>query len=271
MVNYSIFDFCHRSLGNKLLFWKFLILTGYRTRDVNNNAYYLAPGLIVFPAGALGVVMDLESKTQRFFQGRHKEDVTAITVHPSKRLVATGDIVSTNDGTYIYIWDPKTPEDAHRQVQIRVGEKKLAKGVADLQFSPCGKYLVAATMDDDHHVYVYDWQKAGKLIAKEKGHTDAVRTRQFCPTNLGGVVLKRYAFFMVDIWYHIQSQIKLRICHLRCETLEILEIRHPGWEVKGRPWSIWIQKGSIHYLLYLLAQWYICYWYTWWRVAILEW
>ncbi|KAJ3417480.1 Echinoderm microtubule-associated protein-like 5 [Chytridiales sp. JEL 0842] len=173
---------------------------GYRMRDVNNNAYYLAPGLIVFPAGAVGVVMDIEKNTQRFFQGRHKEDITAITVHPSKRLVATGDIVSVADGCYIYIWDPKTPEDTHRQVQIRVGEKKLAKGISDLQFSPDGKYLCATAMDDEHTVYVYDWQKAGKLIAKDKGHTDDIFGITFNPKNstefvtFGVKHLKRWAF-----------------------------------------------------------------------------
>ena len=143
-------------------------------RDVNNNSFYLAPGQIVFPAGSVGVIMDIENNTQSFFQGRHKEDISALTVHPTKRLVATGDIVCQTDGCYIYIWDPATPEDTHRQIQIRVGDKKLARGVADLQFSPCGKYLVAVAMDDNHHVYFYDWQKAGKLIAKEKGHSDAV-------------------------------------------------------------------------------------------------
>ncbi|KAJ3103386.1 Echinoderm microtubule-associated protein-like 5 [Phlyctochytrium planicorne] len=156
---------------------------GYRMRDVNNNAYYLQPGVIVFPAGSVGVVMDIKSNKQRFFQGRHKEDVTAITVHPSKKLVATGDVVSHNDGTYIYIWDPRNPEDSQRQVQIRVGEKKLAKGIADLQFSPDGRYLVAAAMDDDHMVYFYDWQKAGKLVAKEKGHTDSIFGITFNPKN----------------------------------------------------------------------------------------
>ncbi|KAJ3220078.1 Echinoderm microtubule-associated protein-like 5 [Dinochytrium kinnereticum] len=135
--------------------------------------YVHAPGVITFPAGSVGVVMDIKSNRQRFFQGRHKEDVTAITIHPSKRLVATGDIVSHNNGTFIYIWDPQSPEDTSRQVQIRVGEKKLARGIADLQFSPDGEYLVATGMDDDHTVYLYEWKKGGKLIGKEKGHTDA--------------------------------------------------------------------------------------------------
>ncbi|KAJ3195463.1 Echinoderm microtubule-associated protein-like 5 [Irineochytrium annulatum] len=154
-------------------------------RDVNNNAFYLGPDLIVFPAGSVGVVMDISNNTQRFFQGRHKEDITAICVHPTKKLVATGDVVTHNDGAYIYIWDPRNPEDTHRQVQIRVGDKKLAKGICDLEFSPDGKYLVATAMDDSHMVYFYDWKNAGKLIAKEKGHSDAIFGITFNPKASG--------------------------------------------------------------------------------------
>jgi WD40 repeat protein len=149
-------------------------------RDVKNNAFYLEPGVIAFTAGTLGVVMNIEKNIQRFFQGRHKEEVTAMTVHPSKRLIATGDIVSHSDGAYIYIWDPKTPEDTHRQVQIRVADKKLAKGVSDLKFSPDGKYLVAAAMDNDHTIYLYDWKNAGKMITRDKGHTDSVSKLHKC-------------------------------------------------------------------------------------------
>ena len=159
------------NIGKIILQLKLGSNIGYRTREVKNNAFYLAPGLIVFPAGALG----------RFFQGRHKEEVTAITVHPSKRFVATGDIVSHSDGAYIYIWDPISPEDLQSQVQIRVGDKKLARGVSDLKFSPDGIYLVSSAMDDDHTIFFYDWKNAGKVIAKEKGHTDSVSNIRIPP------------------------------------------------------------------------------------------
>ncbi|KAJ3327661.1 Echinoderm microtubule-associated protein-like 5 [Blyttiomyces sp. JEL0837] len=162
-------------------------------------------GAIVAPSNAPPMKGDLPQEElvleYRFFQGRHKEDITAICVHPSKRLVATGDVVSHNDGTYIYIWDPKAPEDTHRQVQIRVGDKKLARGVSDLEFSPDGKYLVATAMDDDHYVYFYDWQKAGKLIAKEKGHTDSIFGITFNPKNSGEFVtfgVKHLKFWTFD-------------------------------------------------------------------------
>ncbi|KAJ3387109.1 Echinoderm microtubule-associated protein-like 5, partial [Chytriomyces hyalinus] len=146
----------------------------YRSKDVSNNAYYLNENTIIFPAGSIGVVMCLKTNTQRFFQGRHKQEISALCIHPSKKLVATGDAISTSESCYIYVWDPKEPEDVQRMVQIRVGDRKLAGGIIDAQFSSCGKFLAAVSMDVNHHVYVYNWQKAGKLIAKESGHKHVI-------------------------------------------------------------------------------------------------
>ncbi|KAI8847371.1 hypothetical protein BC829DRAFT_396745 [Chytridium lagenaria] len=163
---------------------------GYRMRDVNNNAYYLAPGIITFPAGSVGVVMDIRSNKQRFFQGRHKEDVTAITVHPLKEVVATGDI------------------DTSRQISIRVGEKKLAKGIADLQFSPDGEYLVAVAMDTDHTVYLYEWKKGGKLLATQKGNQNEIFGITFNPRN--PLEFVTYGVKHLTIWTYDPTSKKLK-------------------------------------------------------------
>ncbi|KAI9318266.1 quinon protein alcohol dehydrogenase-like superfamily [Obelidium mucronatum] len=146
----------------------------YRTRDVSNNAFYLTEDLIVFPAASVGVVMDLKLGTQRFFQGRHTQEIATLSVHPSKRLIVTGDTISNGDATYLYIWDPKAPEDVQRQVQIRVGDKKIAKGVADVCFSTCGKLVIAVSMDENHTVHVYNWQKAGKQLTTAAGHSNTI-------------------------------------------------------------------------------------------------
>ncbi|KAJ1533578.1 hypothetical protein HK096_005083, partial [Nowakowskiella sp. JEL0078] len=106
--------------------------------------------IYVYSAGAVGVVHDIKSNKQKFFRGRHREDVVSVAVHPSGKLIATGDIVCHDDGCYVYMWDPFAPEDEKRQIQIRIGEKKLGKGVADVEFSPDGKWLIAVGMDADH-------------------------------------------------------------------------------------------------------------------------
>jgi len=51
----------------------------------------LKNGNIVYHAAALGIVLDLASNTQRFFN-QHIDDITAMDVHPNGVLVATGEV-----------------------------------------------------------------------------------------------------------------------------------------------------------------------------------
>ncbi|KAJ3114413.1 Echinoderm microtubule-associated protein-like 5 [Phlyctochytrium bullatum] len=172
---------------------------GFRMRDVNNTAFYVSPGTIAFPAGSLGVVMNVSANTQQFFQNHHKEDVTAIAVHPSKKYIATGDIVSHAAGTYIYVWEVANPSKAP-VAKIHVGEKP-ARGVADLEFSNDGKYLIASLMDNDHTVRVYEWQKGDKPVAQDKGSTDDIFGITFNPKSANEFVtygVKHLKYWTID-------------------------------------------------------------------------
>lgn len=128
----------------------------------------------MFPAGSVGVVHDIKANTQKFFHGRHKEDITALAIHPDGKFAATGDVVTHDDGCFVYIWDTTNQNETSSQVQLRIGEKKLARGVADVEFSPDGRYLTVVAMDADHMIYIYDWKRSNKPIAQEKGHNDSV-------------------------------------------------------------------------------------------------
>lgn len=133
---------------------------GYRTRDSRNNLYYTKSGKIVYPAGTVGIVHDTKTNTQRFFHGSHKEDITALAMHPNGRTVATGDVVTHDDGCYVFIWDSEAPEDKSKTIQLRIGDKKLGRGVADTEFSGDGKYLTVIAMDADHTVRREDeWRR----------------------------------------------------------------------------------------------------------------
>jgi WD40 repeat protein len=148
-------------------------LKGYRTKNSRNNIFYTSDGSIVFPAGSLGIVQDIQANKQKFFHSKHKEDINAVALHPNGRTVATGDLVTHEDSCFVYLWDSITPQD--EPIKIRIGEKKLAKGVADIAFSHDGKYLVVVAMDSDHMVYLYDLQKStNKPIVSSTGHNDEV-------------------------------------------------------------------------------------------------
>ncbi|KAI8853652.1 WD40-repeat-containing domain protein [Chytridium lagenaria] len=126
---------------------------GFRTRDVSNTAFYLSPTTITFPAGSLAVVHTLPTLTQTFFRSHHKEDVTAIAVHPTKKYVATGDIASrTLVCTFI----------SGRPLALKRDLSRVSF------FRRMGKFLVAVLMDNEHSVCVYEWNKGEKAVAMDK-------------------------------------------------------------------------------------------------------
>jgi len=61
----------------------------------------------VFTTAALGVVLDKNKNTQRFFN-LHQDDVVSLAIHhPNKDIVATGQIAKIID---IFIWKASTME-----------------------------------------------------------------------------------------------------------------------------------------------------------------
>ena len=122
---------------------------GYRCHDTRNNLRYTSDGEFVYHTAAVGIVYNKEEHHQRFFN-EHFDDITALAIHPNRKIVATGEI-----GPYplISIWDT---EENKALVRIR---EPLTKGINHLAFSRDGKYLVATAADDCHNVAVFDWEK----------------------------------------------------------------------------------------------------------------
>lgn len=63
----------------------------YRAYDCRSNLFYLRSGEIVYHVAAAGIVYHREKHTQRFYLG-HTDDILALAVHPTKDLVATGQV-----------------------------------------------------------------------------------------------------------------------------------------------------------------------------------
>lgn len=62
-------------------------------------------------SAGLGVVMNMKKGDQHFFD-QHIEDVVSLAVHPSNKIVATGQKAAKGKGKLIdlYIWDVETKE-----------------------------------------------------------------------------------------------------------------------------------------------------------------
>lgn len=117
----------------------------------------------MYPAAALVITMDPETRAQTFFTG-HNDDVVSLTQHPKDpNIVATGQIATVENGRSappsICIHNTVTRE------QWKI-ENAGVRAITALAFSPCGNYLATATCDDKLTVTVWDWKvKGGKQIA----------------------------------------------------------------------------------------------------------
>lgn len=61
-------------------------------RDCRNNIRFLKNGNIVYHAAAVGIVLDQNNNTQKFFN-KHTDDITAFDLHPDDETVATGEVI----------------------------------------------------------------------------------------------------------------------------------------------------------------------------------
>lgn len=140
---------------------------GYSSLYTRQNLFYTAnPSKIVYPASAVGVVLDTSTNSQRFFGAGslatvngHSDTISALTIHPNRDLVASGDLAPIPK---ISIW--------HSSDLSLVKEFRLncsANGVACMAFSPSGRLLAACDLHNEHYVRVYDWA-VGALVGEDK-------------------------------------------------------------------------------------------------------
>ena len=88
---------------------------GYRGYDCRDNLFYSSKGEIIYHIAALGIVYDKFGKKQRFY-AKHTDDILCLDVHPSRLIVATGQIGAIPS---IHIWDTETMETLSI-IQVRI-------------------------------------------------------------------------------------------------------------------------------------------------------
>lgn len=162
---------------------------GYRTKDTRNNLAYLSDKIVAYHAGAMGIIMNLETKVQTYFTG-HKQDILAFAIDSSRKMIATGEISTGEATATICIWDKECRE------MMRF--EGLNKGVNVLSFSPNGTKLIAVTMDESHTIHIFDL-KEKKLVASKAG--DNYKILDACFKNEKDFVtvgIKHYKYWMVN-------------------------------------------------------------------------
>jgi len=136
---------------------------GVRAQTSRGNVRYVQDearpdrlDLIVYPVARLGVVFEISTRRQRFYQG-HCAEVTCLALNPSGRIVATAD-----KSSMIHIWDALTLEclDTFRGI--------VKQGIQHIAFAPNGESLVTVGLDLDHTVCIHE-TSSGELISSAKG------------------------------------------------------------------------------------------------------
>ena len=79
---------------------------GYRSANCRSNIHLTDSGELVYFSAAVGIVQNLNAKTnpsQRFFLG-HDGDIISSCLHPNKTTIATGQMGKT---AQICVWDTR--------------------------------------------------------------------------------------------------------------------------------------------------------------------
>jgi microtubule-associated protein-like 6 len=136
---------------------------GFNAQRMRNNVRYTASGKIVYPAASLTVVYDKAEKLQKFNLD-HTDTVLAMAVHPTGKLIATGEAGRVPK---VVVWDA----DTQQTVSTMRGFHQC--GVAYITFSANGNNLIMVGMDRYHTTTVHDW-RTQQLLASAPGTEERV-------------------------------------------------------------------------------------------------
>jgi len=137
---------------------------GFTADRSRQSLMYSPDGDALFFAGSIAVIMNQKRRTQRYYFD-HACTVTAMAVHRPTGMVATGDQAELPS---IRVWDAST------LATIAVIDGFHRRGIAHLQFSPSGQFLVSVGQDRFHSIAVYEWRS--KYIVS---HTMGLQMKSF--------------------------------------------------------------------------------------------
>lgn len=129
---------------------------GYNGHCSRQNLYYNSKGEIVYPAGSVCVVYNIQLSTQQYFIS-HTDIILCLKLfhdHDGKTIVATGEL-----GLHpaVHVWDC----DSKKILSTLKGFHK--NGVSSLDFSMDKTKLLTIGMDSYHSIAVYSWRSKEKI------------------------------------------------------------------------------------------------------------
>lgn len=135
----------------------------------SGNAIYAATGplwsqgehKVIYGASSLGVVHDLSTNTQIFFDG-HDDELTCISIDPTCTYVLTGQL---GKNPSLYLWEAKTA-----LMVKQVGEGFFSRAVCAACFSYDTRYVCAISCDDRHLMGIWDIHSGNLVVESAAGN-----------------------------------------------------------------------------------------------------
>lgn len=113
-------------------------------------------GELVYPAAAVGVVLNPRDNSQRVHFG-HSDNCICIDAHPSEKVAASGQ-VGPKGVAKVMVWDTETMENYCDWAPMP--DSLPPGGIIDLSFCPSGERLaVMAGNQYQAILFIYDWKK----------------------------------------------------------------------------------------------------------------
>ena len=154
------------------------------TGAARDSVHCLASGEVLFPAGAVIVVFDMQLRSQRFFRG-HSDAVTSIALHPLNRMVvASGqavlrrrrrdrhDVALPNHTAAIVVWDAATLAPS-----ALLDAPEVCERIAALAWGPEGEMLLAVGADIYHTAFLFRLPAEAERRDHYTGEQRVVRER----------------------------------------------------------------------------------------------
>ena len=160
---------------------------GYNAHSSKQNAFYSAKGALIFPAGAVCVILDNNERKQRHFVG-HADLVTCLKLYHTEKgdtIVASGDC---GVRPAIHVWDCET------QQLLSTIKGFHRNGITQVDFSPDRTKLVSIGMDTYHSIAVHAWATR-ELLYSARTTFDKVMDVRFLSDDLLASCGKDHVYF----------------------------------------------------------------------------
>ena len=164
---------------------------GYNGHSSRQNLFYSAKGSIIYAAGSVCIVQDVQQHTQKIF-AQHNDLVTCLKAFHTpdlKTIVATGE---AGRRPAIHIWDADT------RTLLSSIQGFHRRGIMLMDFSPDTSRLATMGMDKYHCIAVYNWASKEQLWGSRTTPDPVFDMRFLSATLIGAVGKNHFNFFSED-------------------------------------------------------------------------